>query len=125
MDLNLFGLGTEFDHIGIAVSSIDQSFKKIPDPIQKVCVAFTNIHGFKVELVEPFGEDSPVTELLKKSIKTYHICFRVKDVHKAIEKAKDSGFYCIAKPVPAKAFEGRKVAWLFSGTYGLIELLEE
>jgi len=62
--------------------------------------------------------------MLKKQQSLYHLCFEVKTIEKAIEMARKHGFHCIAAPVPAKAFGSRRIAWLFSRDYGLVELLE-
>ena len=42
----------------------------------------------------------------------------------AVKEGRANGFHCIEKPAPAKAFDGKKICWLFSKTYGLVELLE-
>ena len=122
-----FGENAEFDHIGIAVRSIDKNVKAvdiIADPIQKVRVAFIKINDVKFELVEPCAIDSPINQYLNNRQSFYHICFRVQNIDSAIKVARTNGFHCIAKPVPAAAFHNRRIAWLFSRTYGLVELLE-
>jgi len=127
-NLDFLGGNAKFDHIGIAVSSIDgvlKNTKKTEDPIQKVYIAFTKLCNFKLELVEPLGESSPVSNIIKKGQSLYHICFKVKDMQAAITAARKNGFNCIASPVPAVAFNNKKIAWLFSRTFGLIELLEK
>lgn len=83
-----------------------------------------NFDGLTIELVEPLNRGSPVTNMLKKGQSLYHLCFQVKDIRQAIEAAGEGGFHCIAKPSPARAFKDKRIAWLFSKTYGLIELLE-
>jgi len=123
-----FGQDACFDHVGIAVRSIDDAVtgaQAIVDPVQKVAVAFININNFRVELVEPLNEASPICNMLKKQQNLYHICFKVNDIEGAIEQARKNSFHCIANPVPAIAFENKRIAWLFSRTYGLIELLEK
>lgn len=87
-------------------------------------VSLLNINGLSVELLEPLNKDSPIGKMLKKQQSLYHLCFEVKTIEKAIEMARKHGFHCIAAPVPAKAFGSRRIAWLFSRDYGLVELLE-
>jgi methylmalonyl-CoA/ethylmalonyl-CoA epimerase len=126
--MDFFGEDAEFEHAGIAVRSISDAVKgveKTEDPIQRVNVAFIYINNFKIELIEPITEKSPITKILDKGQSLYHICFRVPDMKKAIETARKHGFHCIARPVPAKAFNDNKVAWVFSKVYGLFELIEE
>ena len=124
---NFFGNNSQFDHVGIAVKTmagIVNDSDKILDPIQKVRVAFININGFKIELIEPIDETSPVNNILKKQLSLYHLCFRVRDILNAMEIARRNGFHCISKPVAAIAFDNNKIVWLYSKTYGLIELVE-
>jgi len=124
---NFFGEGAEFEHAGIAVRSISATVhgvNKTEDPIQKVNVAFIYINNVKIELIEPIAEKSPITKILEKGQSLYHLCFRVPDMQKALETARKHGFHSIAAPVPAKAFDDNKVAWVFSKVYGLFELIE-
>lgn len=124
--LHLFGENVEFDHVGLAVRSMpaDLEKQKIFDPLQHVNVAFININGLRVELVEPVGERSPVVNLLKKNQSLYHLCFRTRNIPESLEKAKENGFHCIAKPVEAVAFGNKNIVWLYSRQYGLVELVE-
>ena len=122
-----FGEHAEFEHAGIAVRSISDAVKgveKIQDPIQRVNVAFIHLNNFKIELIEPITEKSPITKILDKGQSLYHLCFRVPDINKALETARKHGFHSISRPVPAKAFNDNKVAWVFSKVYGLFELIE-
>jgi methylmalonyl-CoA/ethylmalonyl-CoA epimerase len=124
---NFFGEHAEFEHAGIAVRSISNAVKgveKIEDPIQMVNVAFIYVNNFRIELIEPISEKSPITKTLDKGQSLYHLCFRVPDIKKALETSRKHGFHSIARPVPAKAFNDNKVAWVFSKVYGLFELIE-
>ena len=123
-----FGEDAVFHHIGLGVASIDlvsPQSTPIEDPIQRVRVAFISLNGVTVELVEPLGEDSPIQQSLDKGSKLLHLCYTVPDLDLALEHAKQFGFRCIHKPVPAVAFENNRIAWVFSLQFGLIELLEE
>jgi methylmalonyl-CoA/ethylmalonyl-CoA epimerase len=127
--LNLFGPGAAFHHVGLVVASIDAAaipnLQKTHDPIQKVNVAFTDLHGTVVELIEPAGPDSPVSANLKKGIKLVHLCVSVPNIEQAIAFAEAKEMRQLSEPVPAVAFNGRRIAWLFHPTYGLFELLEQ
>ena len=126
---DILGPEAEFHHIGLAMPSISQVFNDeidiISDSLQKVSVAFINFHGLCIELIEPLTDQSPVTNSLKKGHKLVHLCFKVKDIEAATEKSRKHGFHLIAKPVPAEAFDGKKIAWLYSKQFGLLELLED
>ena len=127
--LNLFGPGATFHHVGLAVRAIDDlgiaELKKVHDPIQKVSVAFVDLHGTCLEFIEPAAGDSPVTASLKKGIKLVHLCVEVPDLEKAIHFAETQGLRQLSLPAPAVAFGGRLIVWLFHPTYGLFELLEK
>ncbi len=126
--LDFFGKDAKFEHVGLVVSSINEAIKNIDtttDSTQKVSVAFVSINGVKIELIEPLTSDSPVIQSLKKGQKLLHICFKTPDIEASIKEARNYGIHCIAKPIPAKAFDNNKIAWLYSSIYGLFELLEE
>jgi methylmalonyl-CoA/ethylmalonyl-CoA epimerase len=124
----LFGNGTAFHHIGLAVRSIADAagtdVEVVRDDTQKVSVAFVDMAGVRVELIEPAAEKSPVTLSLQKGQQLVHMCFEVANMDRALEAAKADGFHRLGRPVPARAFANRRIAWVFSRTYGLLELLE-
>ncbi len=69
LQLDLFGEGAVFDHVGLATASIDEDFPgldRVTDPIQRVTVGFLDVHGVAIEAVEPDEETSPVYNQLKK-----------------------------------------------------------
>jgi methylmalonyl-CoA/ethylmalonyl-CoA epimerase len=128
VDIDVFGDEAEFDHIGVAVQSIGAVLPGediVTDDIQDVSVSFMRLHGLMVELVEPGDTDSPVSSMMKKGCKILHLCYRVPDIGVAVQNARKNGVHLIARPVPARAFGGRRIAWLFSKTLGLLELVEE
>ena len=126
--LALFGDGAVFDHVGIAVRSIEAV--GVPDaPVtrdlrQRVSVAFVEAGGVTLELIEPLGDNSPVLRSLENGQALVHLCFRVPNLELALSAGKESGFHRLGSPVPAPAFENRRIVWVFSRTFGLVELLE-
>jgi len=125
--VNFFGDDARFEHIGIAVRSINdkiKDIKKIHDPIQRVNVSFIYVNSIKIELIEPTSKDSPVNNILSKGQRLYHLCFKVPDLERAIIVARENGFHRISSPVPARAYNDRKVLWVYSNEYGLFELIE-
>ncbi|MCC7009039.1 MAG: VOC family protein [Acidobacteria bacterium] len=117
-----------FDHVGMAVRSIrdlaDENTAVIEDPVQRVSVAFVDWGGVRIELIEPLGSASPIDNSLTKGQVLVHLCFRVPDLDRALSQARRAGLVQLARPVPAPAFDGRRIAWLFSRAAGLIELVE-
>jgi methylmalonyl-CoA/ethylmalonyl-CoA epimerase len=92
--------------------------------MQNVSVAFVDVGGVRIELIEPAAADSPVSLSLDKGQPLVHLCFEVDNLDAAATAARAAGFHQIAKPVPAPALASRRIAWLYSRTYGLMELLE-
>jgi len=125
------------DHIGIAVSSIDQAvgvyealgLKETRREIvesQEVRTAFLPIGDTRLELLEPVGSDSPVAKFLaKRGPGIHHICFAVPDLEGALADLRGRGFRLVHQsPVPGA--DGRRVAFLHpsAGQGVLIELSE-
>ena len=108
--IDLFGLGAELDHVGMAVTRIDDvapGGNRTLDTTQKVTVAFFDLHGLKIEIIEPAADDAPVSKQMQKGVKLLHLCDRVKDLEAAIHVACEAGLMPIASPVPAPVFGGR------------------
>lgn len=126
--MNLFN-SSSFHHIGLAVDDIDRcnipNLETFVDPIQQVKVGFVQIMGCPIELVQPISRSSPVINSLKKNQKLLHLCFEVNHLDEAIKSAENLSFKKISFAVPAVAFEGRRIVWLYHQHWGLIELLEK
>jgi methylmalonyl-CoA/ethylmalonyl-CoA epimerase len=122
-----FGPSARLHHLGIAVPSIaavEPALESTHDPIQKVRVAFYRQHDLTVELIEPAADDSPVRRSLEQGVKLLHTCYEVDRLEDAIAAGRTAGYMMIRPPVPATAFEGRRIAWVLSKDLGLVELLE-
>jgi methylmalonyl-CoA/ethylmalonyl-CoA epimerase len=126
-------------HVGLAVASIEKAAEQyrqlfgiglsglvVEDVRQKVRVAFAEVAaGVFVEFVEAVGEDSPVASIVKRGGGLYHLCFVVGDIEAAIEQIRRSGGRVVSAPQPAAAFDGRRIAFVYSPDRSLIEFLEE
>jgi methylmalonyl-CoA/ethylmalonyl-CoA epimerase len=127
--LALLGPEAVFDHVGVAVRSIREvagsGIDVTADPIQRVRVAFVDMGGLRLELIEPFGVPSPIDASLDSGRALVHLCFRVPDLQAALARARRGGLHQIARPAPAPAFGGRPIAWVFCRRLGLIELVED
>jgi methylmalonyl-CoA/ethylmalonyl-CoA epimerase len=135
------GLDFKLLHVGVAVPSLPPTTELLSnlfgyrvvsgpfdDPIQKVSVNFlatAKTDVAEIELIAPLTEDSPIRSMLAKDGGgAYHLCFETSDIDKALEHAVKNGCMVVAKPVPAVAFEGRRIAWIYSRTKQLFELVE-
>lgn len=127
-------------HVGVAVTDIESAAEvyrangylcseKVFDPIQNVNICFAEKPDeLRAELIAPAGENSPVSEILKKSggePEVYHLCYAVTDIKQIITDLRKERWLLVRPPVNAVACDNAKVAFLFSKEGGLIELLEQ
>ena len=127
-------------HIGFVVFSIQESAESFAvslgatwdgnivfDPLQKVRVTFFQGHNPTdplIELVEPGGPESPVSRFLERGGGLHHLCYEVKDLESHLAFCKSVGTIIIRPPVPAVAFDGRRIAWGMTKRRLLMEFLE-
>ena len=125
--LQFFGPNAKLHHVGLAVHSIEDAvpgLEATEDRIQGVRVAFADLAGLTIELIEPASEKSPIDLSLKKGIKLLHLCIEVPSLEDALEVCRRHGFRRISMPQPAAAFEMRRIVWVFNNAFGLFELVE-
>jgi methylmalonyl-CoA/ethylmalonyl-CoA epimerase len=136
----LLACNATLHHLGFVVASISDVAEEfaasmsalwdgqiIHDPIQRVRVSFFSPADDRnpvFELVEPAGEDSPVSNFLKKRVGLHHVCYEVDDLESALREARAVGFVIVSAPAPAVAFGGRRIAWVCSKRRLLMEFLE-
>ena len=125
---NIFGDLVRFHHLGIILREVKSTkyskLEFILDPIQKVYVAFYEIHDLVIEIVVPVSEKSPIVNALKQKTFYHHICFSVPNIDKAIKTSSKYGIRRISPISPAAAFEDRSICWCIGKNYGLMELIE-
>ena len=137
-------------HIGIAVPSIaefaeifralgfDEMTQLESEPIQKVSEVYISVEkGQDVyfELIEPLGDDSPITNFLeKKGSGVHHFCFRVDDIDEAGKELVEKGFKMVRSPVDCVGIDNSfkreytqpsKIAFFLLPNKLLVELLQE
>lgn len=135
------GFGFKLLHVGVAVPSLEPAAELLStllgyrvvsgpfeDPIQKVKATFLAASGkdvAEIELIAPITDDSPIQSILSKSGGgAYHLCFETNDIEGALAHAADNGCIVVSRPVPAVAFQGRRIAWIYTQTRQLFELVE-
>jgi methylmalonyl-CoA/ethylmalonyl-CoA epimerase len=132
-------MSMRFHHVGYAVANIQEFLETffvplfkplhvttpVPDPILKVTVCFAEMPGgTRIVLVEPLGEGSPVDSVLASQRGgLYHLCYEVDDLDAEIARFRRSGCMPLGKPVPAAAFDGRRIVFLLTPQRDLVELL--
>ncbi|MCP4718612.1 MAG: methylmalonyl-CoA epimerase [Desulfobacteraceae bacterium] len=128
----------KIDHLGIAVSSIDEKKNFWIDAMgltltgtetveaQKVTTAFLPVGESEVELLESTDVDGPVAKYIeKKGEGIQHVAFQVENIEEALAELKEKGIQLIDQ-VPRKGAGGAKIAFLHpKATAGvLVELCE-
>jgi methylmalonyl-CoA/ethylmalonyl-CoA epimerase len=135
-------LGFKLLHVGVAVPSLGPTTELLSnlfgykvvsgpfdDPIQKVSVNFlarSDTDPAEIELIAPASDDSPIRSMLAKDGGgSYHLCFETSDIDGALAHAKKNGCIIVSLPVPAVAFQGRRIAWIYTRSRQLFELVEQ
>ena len=101
------------NHVGVATPSIEDSVKlyrdvlgatKIHDkfamPEQGVWVCFVDLPNSQIELIEPYGEGSPIHGFLAKNPKggQHHICYEVENIYEARDFMVAKGATVLGEP---------------------------
>lgn len=128
----------KLNHIAIAVPDLEKAMDLYRDilganvseavdlPDHGVTVVFVDVGNTKLELLYPFGENSPIKSFLEKNLSggIHHICFEVEDIFKARDELVEKGMRILGSGDPATGAHGKPVLFLhpkdFCGT--LIEL---
>lgn len=128
----------DIDHIGYAVKDIDAAMitfgklgykfgEPITDMTRNVMAVIGKLGNLKVELLTSIysgGIKSPIDNYLKKLGNTpYHICYKVKDIDRAIGTLRKQKFLLVVRPEYYELLDS-VAAFMFSTETGLIELVE-
>ena len=132
----------KLNHVGVATPSIEESLKLYRDvlgatsfsekfalPAQGVWVCFVNLPNSQIELIEPYGEDSPIHGFLAKNPKggQHHICFEVPDIIAARDELRAKGATILGTGEPRIGAHGVPVIFVHPKDMGgvLVELMAE
>ena len=122
------------DHLGIAVSSLDESIPfyektlglkcehREEVPSQKVRTAFFHCGEVHIELLEPTSPDSPIAKFLEKNPKggIHHIAYATDNIEAQLQQAKEAGTQLIHE-TPIDGAGGKMVAFLHpKSTFGVL-----
>lgn len=124
---SIFGPGARFHHVGLGVPSIESADPDAPRVVNRtegVVMAFVDVSGVTVELLEPLDETSPIARSAAEGPSLLHLCFEVDDLDEALASARSAGFHRISTPTTVPEWEGRRIVWVFSRAFGLVELAE-
>jgi methylmalonyl-CoA/ethylmalonyl-CoA epimerase len=126
------------NHVAIAVPDLEAGAKiyasvlgaRVSAPQTEtahgVRVVFVELPNTKIELLEPFGENSPIKAFLEKNPSggMHHVCYEVADIIVARDRLVAAGARVLGDSTPKTGAHGKPVLFLhpkdFCGT--LIEL---
>lgn len=133
-----FKLGP-LNHVGLAVPDLDAALEHyrtvfgVTDmttpkdlPLQGVTFAFVNLPSGQLELIQPYGDHSPISKFLEKNPKggQHHLCFEVSEIHQAVSEMKSKNIRVLN--APRIGAHGTPIVFLHPADMGgvLIELME-
>jgi methylmalonyl-CoA/ethylmalonyl-CoA epimerase len=131
----------KLNHVGVATPSIEDSVTLYRDvlgvtditpkkalPEQGVWVSFVNLPNAQVELIEPYGEASPIHAFLAKNPKggQHHLCFEVNDILAARDEMRAKGATVLGNGEPRLGAHGVPVIFVHPKDMGgvLVELMQ-
>jgi len=124
----------KIDHLGIAVQSLDATVKYYEEALglkcehreevesQKVRVAFFNVGGTHIELLEPTSPESPIAKFLEKNPNggIHHVAYATDDIMGQLATAKNAGVRLLNE-TPMPGAHGKQVAFLHpKSTFGVL-----
>ncbi len=124
---------THIEHIGIAVTNLDEAIRFYEEIFglecyaieevkeQKVKTAFFMVGETKIELLQTTDPDGPIGKFIdKKGQGIHHIAFSMPDVNEALRNAEGKGIQLIDRN-PRKGAEGLKIGFLHpKSTFGVL-----
>ncbi len=115
---------TRIDHLGIAVTSLEQAVpiwegmlglkcERIEEvPSQKVRTAFFDVAGVHIELLEPTCEDSLIAKAIAaRGEGVHHVAFATSDIAGQLSQAKNAGARLINE-TPVAGAGGKLIAFV-------------
>ena len=133
---NMTASPVRVSHVGIAVPSIDAAlpfYRDVlglepghPETADGATIVALALGDVQVELLEPRDPDGPVAKFIaKRGPGIHHVCYRVPDLDRAVERCRAAGFRLIDE-VPRSGAGGRRIAFVHPKTTAgiLLELTE-
>lgn len=127
---------TRLAHVGIAVPSIAAALPfyrdvlgvepGLPETADGATIVGLTLGDVQVELLEPRDPDGPVAKFLaRRGPGIHHLCYRVPDLDRALERCRAAG-YRLIDDVPRRGAGGRRIAFLHPKTTAgiLLELTD-
>ena len=126
------------EHVAIAVDDLETAVSVFTSILgtsdtgretvesEQVKIAFFDLAGTRIELLEPTASDSPVGRFLKsRGTGLHHIALEVPDIEAALDRCRAAGLETVGD-APRTGAGGRRVVFLHPSSTGgvLLELSE-
>ena len=86
---------------------------------------FLDASGLRYELIHPLSDRSPITDQVRNRINTLnHVAYVAADLIVTADLLRSKKFIPVCEPLPALAFDGRKVMFMMNSNGLLLELIE-
>ena len=130
----------KLNHIAIAVPDLVAAIKQYRDifgaevsqpsdlPEHGVTTVFVRLPNTVIELLHPFGEDSPIEKFLERNPAggMHHVCYEVADIKAAAAKLAGEGMRVLGGGEPKIGAHGKPVLFLHpKDNFGTLVELEE
>ena len=137
LDLPLLPEGYDFHHLGYATTSMkreraifqslgyNQEGEIFSDPIQGVTGCFMTGPGPRIEFLENLPGSETLSPWIKTGIKLYHFAYWVDCIDSAINWARVQRAKVTVQPVPAVAFDERRICFLMFCNGLMLEFIEK
>ena len=127
------------NHVAIAVKDIKKASElyrsklgaevseQVPQPAHGVVTVFITLPNTKIELLEPYGEGSPISKFLERNPDggIHHVCYEVKDILVTRDRLLGEGARVLGDGEPKIGAHGKPVLFFhpkdFSGALVEIE----
>jgi methylmalonyl-CoA/ethylmalonyl-CoA epimerase len=113
------------NHVAIAVPDLGRAAQRykalgaevsapLAQPTHGVTVVFVTLANTKIELLEPLGENSPISGFLRRNAAggIHHICYEVADIEQARNTLQDLGTRVLGDGKPKIGAHGKPVLFL-------------
>lgn len=114
------------NHVAIAVPDLARAreiYRKtlgarvsepLPQPDHGVTVVFVELANTKIELLEPLGENSPISGFLRRNPEggIHHLCYEVADIFEARDWLAKEGARILGNGEPKTGAHGKPVLFL-------------
>ena len=130
----------KLNHIAIVVPDLKKAIanykngfnakisRVMPLPNHGVSTAFIELSNTNIELLEPLGKESPISNFLNRNINggIHHICYEVIDIKRSISELKKKNYNLIGEGIPRIGAHGKPVVFIHPKEFNstLIELEE-